>query len=134
MSPKNSRPNIGLLYLRGLAVYSYYRTLDTLESLRQRLLAPVRGLRRQVTALKTRWQHRRNRWLGTLAILIALILLTGGAILLYWHQDTVRAGGSLIVARIRQLWRQLRQPALVIVTGQTEEIPVMPGLNSPERR
>ena len=134
MSTEKTSPKLGLLYLRGLAVYSYYRSLEALEAVKRLLLAPIRGLYRLTTALKTRWQHRRNRWLGTVALLVALILLTGGTILLYRHQGSVRAGGSLIVARIRQLWRQLRQPAVVIVQHQAEEIPVMPGLNSPERR
>ena len=133
MSTKRTLPNIGLLYLRGLAVYSYYRSLEALESVRQLLLAPIRGLRRLVTTVKVRWQHRRNRWLGTVALLVALILLTGGAILLHRQRDTLRAGATLIAARARQLWRHLRHPAVVIVTGQTEEIPVMPGLNSAER-
>ena len=134
MSPQPKTPKLGLLYLRGLAVYSYYRSLEAIEAVRRRLLAPVRGLRRLVTTLKTRWQRTNNRLVKLVALLVTLILLTGGAILLYRHQGSVRAGGSLIVTRARQLWRQLRQPAVVIVQHQAEEIPVMPGLNSPERR
>ena len=133
MSTEKTAPNVGLLYLRGLAVYGYYRSLEALGSVRRLLLAPVRGLRRLVTAAKLRWQHRRNRWLGTVALLLALALLTGGAILLHRQRDTLRAGATLIAARARHLWRHLRRPAVVIVTGQTEEIPVMPGLNSTER-
>ncbi|MCB0156037.1 MAG: hypothetical protein KDF65_14680 [Anaerolineae bacterium] len=133
MSPQPKTPKLGLLYLRGLAVYGYYRSLEALEAMRQRLLAPVRGLRRLVTALKDRWQRTDSRLVKLVALLVALTLLTGGAILLHRQRATLRAVATLIAARARHLWRHLRRPAVVIVTGQTEEIPVMPGLNSTER-
>jgi hypothetical protein len=123
-----SKPNLGMQYLYGLAIYLWFRLLAAGETIIRLLLAPQRWVWAQLHKLWLRlkpWLVRHKRRLIWTAIALMLLGLAGGLVAFYLWRGSFR---SLLpgLGQVARRWRKAT-PLVVVATAPPEEaIPTTP--------
>jgi len=120
------RPNIGLLYVQGLALYLWFRLIGLGEVVLRLLTAPFRWVLHPIIVrwprLKAWLSRHKRRIIWSIVALVALSFLAGGVVTFYLWRNEVLA----LAARFRDFLSRLLGKAtpVIIATAPvtTEEV------------
>ncbi len=130
------RPNVGLLYLEGLAVYIGHRLADFGYTVIRLLTAPFRWI---WTRLEDRWFRlkpwlvkNKRRLLWSILALTFLTFVIGGGVTLYlWRDELLTLAfrwQDHLTGAIAHL-RRRTEPVVVVATQVAEEVPAVPSVD-----